>query len=685
VKHRRIALFIAVFVAILLVSLSAIAAQRLVLVEAFTSWSCYPCSQWNPTERQALDEMGRDTVISIKYHVWWPNPNNDAFYLWNTSEVAARVSHYGVQSVPDGFVDGIDRPDRSADIWKSTIRARYDISAPCSICMTVVPGPNDTTLSYSGTISAEEDIFGAKLYVVLISDLVTYGTAPGSWGETVFPDPFRDVSPNSTGEVITVAADSKYFFHGTLRKNASWPLGSLSAVAFLQSGTDNEILQAKVTPATESDMAFYVTNNSAAQAICHPDSGEKIYSATVTNTGQYEDTYALTLSGDFPGSWTHSIEADGFPNATDMVGITVPAGQSVIVRAHVNPNGGRGTATFAISATSDVLPECISWQTQYRLMSGVDVLLVDDDGGSGLGNYEYYYTSALHDGAPDKVVGRWDVTMGALDAPSIAQAPVVVWFTGNSPAAGTISATERSLITNYLTHGGRLFLTGQGIAADIASTSFMGQYLHASWVPTTPPRQIVGLSGDPISDGLNFSITGGDGGQNQSRQSSLAAGTDGIGQVAFDYSGGTFHAAIRSDAGAYKVVFFGFGFEAIDNAASRDSVMARVIRWLGAPTAADPEIGYVPGKFALEQNYPNPFNPSTAIRYSLPQRADVSLRVFDLLGREVAVLATGTQDAGVHEALWNAGRVASGLYFYRLDVAAGNESWHAARKLMLLK
>jgi len=73
-----------------------------------------------------------------------------------------------------------------------------------------------------------------------------------------------------------------------------------------------------------------------------------------------------------------------------------------------------------------------------------------------------------------------------------------------------------------------------------------------------------------------------------------------------------------------------------------------------------------PAASRLEQNYPNPFNPSTTIRYQLPRRVHVSLTVFDLLGREVAVLADAFQDAGYKSVNFDATDLPSGVYFYRL-------------------
>lgn len=72
--------------------------------------------------------------------------------------------------------------------------------------------------------------------------------------------------------------------------------------------------------------------------------------------------------------------------------------------------------------------------------------------------------------------------------------------------------------------------------------------------------------------------------------------------------------------------------------------------------------------FELQGSYPNPFNPQTVISYTLPATATVDLRVYDLLGREVALLVDGVQEAGRQQVAWNAAHLASGVYIYRLRV-----------------
>jgi hypothetical protein len=88
-----------------------------------------------------------------------------------------------------------------------------------------------------------------------------------------------------------------------------------------------------------------------------------------------------------------------------------------------------------------------------------------------------------------------------------------------------------------------------------------------------------------------------------------------------------------------------------------------------------------PWNFSLSQNFPNPFNPSTEIRYSLSRSGLVTLKVYDLLGREVAVLADGPQAAGEHTVRFGSTGLASGIYVYRLQAEGGALS----RRMILLR
>lgn len=89
----------------------------------------------------------------------------------------------------------------------------------------------------------------------------------------------------------------------------------------------------------------------------------------------------------------------------------------------------------------------------------------------------------------------------------------------------------------------------------------------------------------------------------------------------------------------------------------------------------------IPLKYNLSQNYPNPFNPSTVIGYDLPTGGKVSLKVYDILGREVATLVSGARAAGHYDVTFDGSRLPSGVYFFRLSAG----QFGCARKMVLLK
>ncbi len=99
--------------------------------------------------------------------------------------------------------------------------------------------------------------------------------------------------------------------------------------------------------------------------------------------------------------------------------------------------------------------------------------------------------------------------------------------------------------------------------------------------------------------------------------------------------------------------------------------------------STNPEI---PTAYALYQNYPNPFNPTAIISYELAKDSCVSLKIYDILGREVMTLADEAQPAGYYQKTLNAGRLASGMYIYRLIAMDDQNNHHIfLRKMVILK
>ncbi|MDI6804763.1 MAG: T9SS type A sorting domain-containing protein, partial [Bacteroidota bacterium] len=86
-------------------------------------------------------------------------------------------------------------------------------------------------------------------------------------------------------------------------------------------------------------------------------------------------------------------------------------------------------------------------------------------------------------------------------------------------------------------------------------------------------------------------------------------------------------------------------------------------------------------KYELYENRPNPFNPITKIKYSIPEPAYVSLKIYDVLGREISVIVNDWKEVGTHEVEWNAQSFSSGVYFYKLQAGA----FTSVKKMLLAK
>jgi flagellar hook assembly protein FlgD len=96
--------------------------------------------------------------------------------------------------------------------------------------------------------------------------------------------------------------------------------------------------------------------------------------------------------------------------------------------------------------------------------------------------------------------------------------------------------------------------------------------------------------------------------------------------------------------------------------------------------------------FALDQNYPNPFNPSTTIQFAIPKQASITLRVYNILGQEVATLVDESKPAGYYEMVWNGHNqsgnvISSGVYFYRFEAKPvdGGDTFASLKKMLMLK
>lgn len=245
--------------------------------------------------------------------------------------------------------------------------------------------------------------------------------------------------------------------------------------------------------------------------------------------------------------------------------------------------------------------------------TGAPILLVNRENFPT--GYISYYTNALKTNGYQYNV--WDTSIyGEVSLSILNQYDVVIWFTGNN-WFNTFSTVDQQNVADYLDNGGNLFVTGQDVGFDIWNTSFYNNYLHADYVSDNVGlNQLNGVSSDEISAGITITISGGDGASNQWYPSEIDPISSA--QTIFTYdpsstftmkkpeydlkrdtkklleisSSGT--GALKVDTGTYRLVYFSFGFEAINNNNDRNLVMSRVLDWLIDEDTTPPTIPGIP-------------------------------------------------------------------------------------------
>jgi uncharacterized protein YdaL len=136
---------------------------------------------------------------------------------------------------------------------------------------------------------------------------------------------------------------------------------------------------------------------------------------------------------------------------------------------------------------------------------------------------------------------------------------------------------------------------------------------------------------------------------------------------------------LDEEAGFEPLTTYSWSVQSVRGAIS--SAWSEAWEFETADVTSSENLSDIPKSFELRQNYPNPFNPVTQIQYALPEAIEVTLEVYDVLGRRLSVLVNEQQQAGWHEISFDASRYSSGIYIYR--ISAGD--FRQTRQMMLIK
>ena len=573
----------------------------------------------------------------------------------------ARMSYYQIGPIPalewngGNTMVGAGTAVMDGNIYDALIRSMMVMPTPVNL--TITDFSVDVGSAFiSVDIALEGDLPAnatPKLRVALIEDNLLYDSE-------FYNHILRDVLPDVPLTINTAGQTQSATINFTM--DPTWVAANFRATAFVQNDLDKEVMQSCNTLPTPDYSIRYYAGGARTVVGTAPYTFEV---AGLFNAGQLADTYTVTLD-------TSGIPADGSAfftyNGQELTSASIPLlpGERTLLTVTIDTGtGADGTAILNFHSDSGLIDDR---SLEYKLIvAGADILLVDDDGGANFDSL--YFLPAL--ATTGKTTTVWDRSSTALSGEILRNFDLVVWNCGL--AYPTVDASDQAAIAEYLDNGGNLFISGQDIGWELydqggANVVFYNNYLHATYVnDDTNDMTLDGVPGT-FTEGLALNISGGDGANNQAYPSDIDP-RGSFASAILTYSASQ-NGAIMADTGVHRVVYLAFGYEGINNATDRATLMQGIIGFLAGSASPAGEIN-LPDFMTLLGNTPNPFNPQTTISFSLIADARVKLEVYDLRGSLVRTLEDGLMPAGMNTVKWdgkdNAGRDApSGAYYYRL-------------------
>jgi hypothetical protein len=584
----------------------------------------------------------------------------------NNADAQARIAYYGITAFPtlrwDGYQTtvGAGAGEATGAPYIAIIDNHRLTTTPLAVAVTGWSFENgaafaDVKVKLFGNLASSAN---TRIRVALVENHLTYG-ALSHYNRIV-----RDMIPDAVGTALTIQNTGEVqTVHLPFAWNATWNPAECAIIAWVQRDSDKFIYN------SSSSMvgAFAVMAGvDGAQQVIADGTNPIVYGTTnIMNVGTDQDTYDVTLdTSGLPAGWSAFFTYNGVEGTSATITLDPFASTSLFVTMIPGPVGSGRAALNIFSQGGGTVVESLDF---IGLAGGTDVLVISDDGDASYA-YDYFGPALV---AAGRTYAIWDRELAPVTSATLAGYDAVVWLCG-SKNPGLIAA-DRTAIDSYLFAGGHLLLTGQDIAQDLQTEGGGARiwfqlrtycrYLNGDEANPT----VNGVAGDPISDGLTFSIVGGDGANNQGDPDIIQA-LSATAVPVFNYGSGTL-AGARVEADGYRLVFLAFGLEGIATSAMRNEVMDNSLAWLIGATSTP--VQDTPRVLTLAQNTPNPFNPLTKIDFALDQNGPVRLAVYDLQGRLVRTLISEPMIAGQHTQVWD-GRddanqpAASGTYVYRL-------------------
>ncbi|HNV99957.1 MAG TPA: Omp28-related outer membrane protein [Chitinophagales bacterium] len=648
-------------------------AKKYPLFEHFTQASCGPCASQNPFFQEVY-YANESNVHHVAYHTSWPG--YDPMYEFNSSESDAMVDYYGVTGVPDMIQNGVEIGS-PAGVTQDIVNNLLAETSPIRVLVT------ESTTGTTRNVHIEVVTVGTvpagtyKIKAAAVEHIIEYGSAPGTNGETEFPNVFRESITGTSGVTFTPAA-----IGGSVSFDYSYELvddyiaENMYALAWVQESGSKNVLNS----GSALDPDIEVINLSTNTFVQGVSGAATAFSGQVLNLS---DAMGMNIDIDFavtqPGDWSASYTYDGttYTGATSAyVGASgdVPVGLNV----NVGPTPAIGEYTITVSFPDN--PELAPQVLSYYIISGVTDLVVNNEvsfgDGSPYGTYDWesLYTDGLASADLTTYAATSHFTMKkGFNSGALSEVENIYYNVGWT-FPGLVSDAEKiSQLMDFLDNGGNLFISGQDIGWEVneyaayypEAVDFYENYLMASYVA------------DAASGASTFTAVADDTWYGTVAESDISKpyGTDyyypeqiepnGVDAFSiFSYNAGTKIGGVRAETSDFKTVYLGIGLEMIADDAVRNAVMEATYLYFRGNIDGITYDQLIQGLLGGAQ--PNPAVNSTMIPMENIEQ-DMTLAVTDITGK---VVYTGTVQAGTTAYTLSTTELGAGMYFYYLTNGA---------------
>lgn len=596
------------------------AGDRMVIIERFTSWTCGPCASNNPTMEAFINSLDADKIVGIAYHMNWPAPGNDGYYLYNPTDNNARRSFYGINSIPQARMDGIISvlsPYSNGGLTND-FNSRTNLLSPITVILT------DSTFGDSIRVRARiycEVLMpnpGAFVHFSMQEKHNHFSSPPGTNGETDFYDVMRRMNNNGTGQYVQFLPGQTVILEKTFYKDPIWNQPEVMPIVFIQQGQE------------------------------------------MINAGKKTNNFTL-----IPISSYKSVQQGQSQSATYQMEIPVTTAgynSQVTLSAAVDPPNAGITVSFPNGNTISTFPSTFNVQVNSSASVPTDAYRIIITGTNT--NNKVHKTSVSY------LVGKNFINVGAnrstlqfrVDGTVYTNSALFNWDL-NSPhtlaaISPQVSGSTRWVFTSWSDGGDSVHGINVGTSISNYTVNYKTQFKLISFIsPSALPVTVSGgnLFYDSAST-VSFSPA----------------------PLQLTYNGKDYY--FQRWNGTGNGSYTGTNPNAVISNMTNVVVQTAVYDTI-PPIGIQNLNNGVPVVYQLYQNFPNPFNPVTKIKFDLPEQSNVNIRVYDILGNEVARIYNGELTAGFYEIDWNASDFASGVYFYRID--AGDFS--SIKRMVLVK